>query len=380
MPAGGETLPLNATPEFNRAMEKYSSARSIHEKIAALQEALAALPKHKGAENMRAFLLRRLSELRRELEKRKRAAGGGRQVLIPKEGFQAVLFGFPNSGKSYILKTLTGAPAEVTDYPLSTTEPVPGMMDAGGGKLQLVEVPSYFPGYGESKIGRLGLAAIRAADFVILVIDLTEDPETQYRELSEFLEGESIFLNRDPPNAKVEKKYSGGITFVGESFMTAPREVYVNILQSAGIHHATVTFLEKTPPENLMLVLDDSARFIPAIALGNKAGLAPEENVERFKKLPLKTVIFDPDRVGETKEAIFSALGLIRVYTKPPRSEVSKIPVVMRKGATVEDLAREIAPKRTVRSARVWGSTKYPGQNVSRDYVLRDGDIVELHF
>jgi len=373
-------LPLNAPPEFNKAMEKYSSAKTIHEKIAALEEALATLPKHKGAENMRAFILRRLSELRKELEKRKRVAGRGRQVLVPKEGFQAVLFGFPNAGKSYILKTLTGASVDVTEYPVSTTEPVPGIMNVRGGRVQLVEIPSYFPGYEESKIGRIGLTTIRATDFVILVIDLTDDPSRQYKELVDFLEREGIFLNRAPPNVKIEKKYTGGITFVGESFMTAPREVYVNILQSVGIHHATVTFLEKTSPEDFMLVLDDSARFIPAIALGNKVELASEENIERFKNLPLRTVLFDEKRLDETKEAIFSALGLIRVYTKPPRSEVSKTPVVMRMGATVEDLAREIAPKKTLRSARVWGSMKYPGQNVSRDYVLMDGDIVELHF
>jgi len=27
----------------------------------------------------------------------------------------------------------------------------------------------------------------------------------------------------------------------------------------------------------------------------------------------------------------------------------------------------------------VWGSTAFDGQNVSSDYVLSDGDVVELH-
>jgi ribosome-interacting GTPase 1 len=32
-----------------------------------------------------------------------------------------------------------------------------------------------------------------------------------------------------------------------------------------------------------------------------------------------------------------------------------------------------------LRYARVWGSAEFPGQPVSKDYVLQDGDIVELH-
>jgi hypothetical protein len=31
-----------------------------------------------------------------------------------------------------------------------------------------------------------------------------------------------------------------------------------------------------------------------------------------------------------------------------------------------------------LKSARVWGSTSFDGQMVSRDYVLEDGDVVEL--
>jgi len=29
--------------------------------------------------------------------------------------------------------------------------------------------------------------------------------------------------------------------------------------------------------------------------------------------------------------------------------------------------------------ARIWGSGKFDGQRVQRDYVLQDGDIIELH-
>ncbi|MFH0872048.1 MAG: TGS domain-containing protein, partial [bacterium] len=29
--------------------------------------------------------------------------------------------------------------------------------------------------------------------------------------------------------------------------------------------------------------------------------------------------------------------------------------------------------------ARIWGPGKYDGQRVERDYVVQDGDVIELH-
>ncbi len=373
-------MPINAGPEFEKAWEKYSSARTTKEKIAALQEAIKYMPKHKGAENLRAFIYRRLAELKRELQKEaERKSGGGGVRLIPKEGFQAVLFGFPNSGKTFILSKLTNAPVEPTDYPLATTEPTPGMMDVKGGKVQLVEVPSYFEGYDESKMGRIGLATMRGTDAIILVIDLTEDPIRQVKELVEFLRSEDIYLNKRPPNVRIEKKYSGGFEFIGESFMEGDRKTYIDILQTYGIHSATVTFLERTTPEDFILAVNESARFLPAILIGNKVEMTDEKNIERFMAIPnVQKILFKTNDVESVKEKIFSSLGLIRVYTKPPRSDPSPEPVVLRKGDTVADLAARVLHGKSVKHARVWGSAKFPGQTVGPDYELKDGDIVEL--
>ncbi len=373
-------MPINASPEFEIAMQKYSSARTTKEKIAALREAIKYMPKHKGAENLRAQLFRRLAELKRELEKEKeRKSGGGGIRIIPKDGFQTVLFGFPNSGKTFLLSKLTNAPVEPTDYPLATTEPTPGMMVAGGGKVQLVEIPSYFEGYGDSKMGRIGLATMRSTDAVALVVDLTRDPIEQVRMLVEFLRDEDIYLNKKPPNVRVERRYSGGYQFIGESFMEGDRKLYQDILQTYGIHSAVITFLERTTPEEFMLAINESARFLPAILVGMKADLADERNVRLFDSIPnVNKVVFDPNDLEATKMAMFKALGLIRVYTKPPRGKPSSEPIVLRAGSTVADIAERIFPNKEVKQARVWGSTRFPGQTVGLDYVLHDGDIVEL--
>ena len=58
-----------------------------------------------------------------------------------------------------------------------------------------------------------------------------------------------------------------------------------------------------------------------------------------------------------------------------------KEPFVIRRDSTLEELAvkihKDFAEK--LKFARVWGKAVHDGQMVQRDYVLSDGDIVEIH-
>jgi ribosome-interacting GTPase 1 len=58
-----------------------------------------------------------------------------------------------------------------------------------------------------------------------------------------------------------------------------------------------------------------------------------------------------------------------------------KDPYVMPAGSTIMDLATHIHHDfaDNLQFARVWGSSRFDGQPVQRDFVLQDGDIVELH-
>ena len=79
---------------------------------------------------------------------------------------------------------------------------------------------------------------------------------------------------------------------------------------------------------------------------------------------------------------LFEFFDLIRVYTKEPgeRTEKDK-PVILRRGATVLDVAKDIHKDfaNKLKFARVWGSSKFPGQRVEKDHVLADKDVIELH-
>ncbi len=81
------------------------------------------------------------------------------------------------------------------------------------------------------------------------------------------------------------------------------------------------------------------------------------------------------------KQTLFERLEIIRVYTKAPGKEPDRTaPFVLKRGATVEDLAAKIHKDfpGKLKYAKVWGKEVYDGQMIQRDYVLQEGDIVEL--
>ena len=85
------------------------------------------------------------------------------------------------------------------------------------------------------------------------------------------------------------------------------------------------------------------------------------------------------DRIGRL---LFKGLGIIRVYTKiPGRPPDSDHPYTLFEGATIMDVAvlvhRDIAA--SLKYARVWGSAKFDGQQVGKDFQVSDGDILEIH-
>ena len=81
------------------------------------------------------------------------------------------------------------------------------------------------------------------------------------------------------------------------------------------------------------------------------------------------------------RQAIVDHLDLVRVYAKPPGKEADlAVPFILKSGSTIEDLAGRVHKDflLSLKFARVWGEAVHDGQMVGRDYVLQDGDIVEL--
>jgi ribosome-interacting GTPase 1 len=329
-------MPTNLPPEYFEAEERYKQAKSPSEKIVALENLIATIPKHKGTDKLRASLRRRLSQHRKEAVSKK---GGSRTDLytVPKEGAaQIALVGFPNAGKSSLLASLTNAMPVIADYTLSTVMPLPGMMPYEDIQFQLVDLP---PVGNESTDGWLS-GIIRYADTLLLILDLSDDPDIQADLLIEQLERWNIYLEAFAEEDAAENAQQRGVKkealLVGnKSDMPEAGPGYDKLRDKHGNHFTclSVSALKK-------------------------------ENLEALK------------------QEIFSISGIIRVYAKPPGKDADlSTPFSIPNGSTTLDLARIIHKDfiSNLKFARIWGSARFDGQRVEKNYILKDRDIVEFH-
>jgi len=179
-------MPINAGPEYFKAEERYLSAKTREEKIAALEEMIRKLPKHKGTQTLLGQLKKRLAKLKKESSVRAKAKP---KFIIRKEGSaQVCIVGLTNSGKSSLINALTNAKANVGDYPYTTKLPEIGMMDYTGVGVQLVEIPSTFtPDV---------IAIVRTCDLALLLLDGTKDLMEQLKELTEIMDKNGLESKR----------------------------------------------------------------------------------------------------------------------------------------------------------------------------------------
>ncbi len=328
-------MPANLTPQYHDPEERFKKALSHEEKLEALREMVALLPKHKGTEKLYADLKKRLAKLEEEVDhagaSHARRADPGH---VRREGAgQWVLLGEPNSGKSSLLGALTHAHPEVGEYPFTTRVPLPGMMSFEDVQVQLVDTPAVAAGHTEPWMTNL----VHSADGVLLVLAVTaDDGEEAARELMGLLDRSRVWPRCRP-------------------------------------------------------LPSDAPSFVahrPVIAAGNKCDLDDGTFAELAreaigKDLPFFAVSATTGAgLDALRPVLFHELHRIRVYAKEPGHKPDlAAPFVLHEGATVHELAervhKEIAER--LRFARIWGHAKFDGQQVEKHHVLLDRDVVELH-
>jgi len=326
-------MPANLPPEYYSAEADFKKASSTQEKITALEILISTVPKHKGTDKLRADLRRRLSKLREDSAKKKKSGRGDLYTVEKQGAAQAALVGFANSGKSSLLAAVTNAHPVIADFPMSTVMPLSGMMPYEDIQFQLVDLP---PVGNESTDGWVS-GILRNAHILLIVVDLSEDPEIQMKLLLEQLNSWKIPLVR-----KGEK--------AAENEFLSPK---------------------------------------PLIIIATKYDLP--DSISKFNNLlrkyePLYPVVkfSSSERTGinALKSAVFENARVIRVYSKEPGKKPDmKTPFTVQAGSNVLELA-EIIHKDFVQNLKyacIWGSGKFDGQRVQKDYVLHDKDIVEYH-
>ena len=328
-------MPANLPPQYYETEKRYRAAKDPQEKLRILHEMFAIMPKHKGTDKLQADIKYKISKLKKEIQQKKKAGRRGDQFYVEKEGVaQVVLTGPANAWKSQILASLTNATPEVAAYPYSTVKPLCGMMPFENIQIQLVDTPPIGAEYMEPWL----VGIVRNCDLVLLVVDLgSESMADEIDAVLGKLEGYKIVLEREE----------------GE------------INPADGIAH------KKT------------------VILGNKSDLPLfETNLSILKesyggKLPIFHISAEEKaNLEELKRYIFDTLQILRVYTKTPGKKADyEDPVIMKIGSTLLDAAREIHKDfaRGLKFARVWGEGVFDGQMVQKDFVLKDGHVVEFH-
>jgi len=236
---------------------------------------------------------------------------------IQKEGAgQIVIVGPPNSGKSSLLNTLTNAQAEVASYPFTTKIPQPAMTPYENILIQLIDTP---PLTKESSPSWLK-AILKEADGLAVIFDLSKEDIAQ-----------------DIKNLK-------------------------EILNNWGLTDKKIIFL------------------------GNKVDL--ELAKENLKKLETQYDIkpiscFQKIGFEELKREIFDLLEIVRVYTKSrnkPEPDFSH-PFILKKGEKLLTLASQIHHDLlpSFKYAKLFKKDLKNSQIIGKDYILEDGDIVEIY-
>jgi ribosome-interacting GTPase 1 len=329
-------MAVNLTPQYLEAEAEYKRAQTAEERLECLKRMWALVPKHKASEKLQAELKTKLSAAREEVEHdKKHGKKGGVSHKIPRQGAgQVMLLGGPNAGKSRILTRLTRATSEVAPYPFTTREPHAGMMDWEDVRVQLIDTPPITADFLEGYLSSM----VRAADTAVLVVDLGDDEgpfaaETVINRLAEV----KTILVAQPPADNPDPSIHHTRTLVAANKSAAPGAA-----------------------DRLEIVREMFAARFPIVVLDAESGAGLED----------------------FRNTVYRMLNMIRVYSKKPgKPPDMAAPFSCPAGSTVLQMAelvhRDFADK--LKSARIWGTGVFDGQTVTRDHVLHDKDVVELH-
>ncbi|KAG8698254.1 hypothetical protein FRC08_006037 [Ceratobasidium sp. 394] len=337
------------------------------------------------------LLKAKLAKLRRELISPTGGGGGGGGVGfdVARTGIASVGFvGFPSVGKSTLMSKLTGTHSEAAAYEFTTLTTVPGTLKVHGAPIQILDLPGIVEGAADGRgRGRQVIAVARTCNLIFIVLDVLK-PLGDKKVIETELEGFGIRLNKKPPQILVRKKDKGGIAITNTVPLTnLDHESIKAVLSEFRISNADVAIREPdATADDLIDVIEGNRVYVPAIYVLNKIDAISIEELDLLYKIPNSCPISSKEwmNIDELTEQMWTALDMVRVYTKPRGLAPDySAPVVLRRGkCSVEDFCNSIHKEiaKQMKYAVVWGSSaKHSrGQKVGLDHILEDEDVVSI--
>ncbi len=220
-------------------------------------------------------------------------------------------------------------------------------------QIELVDTPSITPDHVPTGL----MGTIRNADVVGVVVEAGEDALDQVEMVLGLLSARGLALRtaRRSELAAGDPSWRPGLIVATKAELASPDAVEALGELYAGNAEQPANGAEAGQSNALR---SDKSLEVVAVSAHTRQGL---DNL--FRRL-------------------WELLAVIRVYSKEPgRPPDMHKPFVVRQGATVADLARQIhrdLPER-MKFARLWGHSRFEGQQVHKTEPLRDKDVVEIH-
>lgn len=329
-------MPANLPPEYHKIEAELRQARTPQERIGIYERLIAVIPHHKGTDKLIAMYRSKIAKAKEEQERRPSTAKHGATYKIEKSGAgQVVLVGPPNAGKSLLIKILTGAEPDVADYPFTTRVPAPYMMPFENIQIQLIDTPPVTAEFMETWFPEM----VKMADAVLLVADLAEPAAAASIDgIIQRLKERKVELVPADTDVASER-----FPFMKRAVVAANK---LDVEGAAG------------RLEELSVLVEAPLEMVPVSAVSGRG-------------------------LEDLRRAAFRLLRIIRVYSKVPGKKAERSsPFTLRRGITVLEMARAVHKDfaEKLAYARIWSQGGgIEGLRVTRDHVLADEDIVELH-
>jgi len=361
-------------------------SEGIQKQIEEIEKEIRETPYNKNTQHHIGKLKAKVSQLKEKLEHKGEGTDQASGYALKKEGDATIgLVGFPSVGKSTLLNELTGAKSEVANYDFTTLEVFPGMIKHNGAEIQIWDLPGLVEGAAEGKgRGKEVLSVAREVDLIVMIGDpYRNEVET----IAEELESNGVRLNKSPPEIVINKREKGGIEVGTTRELTnIDEETIKGILRQYGFINAVIIIRDNITPDELIDHLSGNRVYIEAFPVINKIDLLSQEELEQIKR-PIRgktpTLISAKEDIGltELKDRIFDELNLMRLFLRPKGEKSDDEPMIMKRGATVEDVCKKLHSDflERFRYARIWGPTaKFPKQKVGLDHELKEGDTIRI--